>query len=326
MTAPVSPPPKPLLQPLNAGNIVTITVNLYLTHFRTYVGVAWQGILWIVLPILGITALSAILATTSAGILLLFGLSAGVALIYCFAQFLTHSALISRLAFNHLLDSDETVKEAKTKVKKRVWSFLGLAVFLAIFMMITYIVSFVIFFIFIGIGSTMLAGLGGIANPSNTAVGVLVSIFILLLVITFFVLFSLLLLWIYCRFFVLEVPLAVETQLKVYEVIQINWNLSKKNTRYLMVILSIAFLVNAPIYLVFQLLSIMVQTLAELIIDTPFPSVVVLVLSYLLGYLVSIVGGLLLIPFWQTLKGVIFYDLKTRREGFDLQLKPIQDS
>ncbi|NEO26799.1 MAG: hypothetical protein F6K03_07845, partial [Kamptonema sp. SIO4C4] len=55
-------------------------------------------------------------------------------------------------------------------------------------------------------------------------------------------------------------------------------------------------------------------------------SISLISLSYLLGYLVNILGGIILIPFWQTLKSVIFYDLKTRREGFDLQLPSTVDS
>jgi hypothetical protein len=35
----------------------------------------------------------------------------------------------------------------------------------------------------------------------------------------------------------------------------------------------------------------------------------------------SFSGGALIVPFWQTVKAVVYYDLRSRREGLGLQLR-----
>lgn len=32
-------------------------------------------------------------------------------------------------------------------------------------------------------------------------------------------------------------------------------------------------------------------------------------------------GGVLILPFWQTVKAVVYYDLRSRHEGLGLQLR-----
>ncbi|WP_287239347.1 MULTISPECIES: hypothetical protein [unclassified Okeania] len=44
-------------------------------------------------------------------------------------------------------------------------------------------------------------------------------------------------------------------------------------------------------------------------------------LSFLLGYAIGLLGNVFLLPFWQAIKAVVYYDLRTRREGIDLQLR-----
>ena len=36
---------------------------------------------------------------------------------------------------------------------------------------------------------------------------------------------------------------------------------------------------------------------------------------------VGLAGGALLLPFWQAIKAVIYYDLRVRREGFGIELE-----
>jgi hypothetical protein len=38
-------------------------------------------------------------------------------------------------------------------------------------------------------------------------------------------------------------------------------------------------------------------------------------------FAVSILSGALIMPFWQVIKAVIYYDVRARREGFGLQLR-----
>jgi hypothetical protein len=42
---------------------------------------------------------------------------------------------------------------------------------------------------------------------------------------------------------------------------------------------------------------------------------------YLINLGISLIGGVLVLPFWQSIKAVMYYDLRSRREGIDLQLR-----
>ncbi|BAZ86107.1 hypothetical protein NIES806_23170 [Dolichospermum compactum NIES-806] len=43
---------------------------------------------------------------------------------------------------------------------------------------------------------------------------------------------------------------------------------------------------------------------------------------YTVVYLLSLlIGGTFVMPFWQSIKAVIYYDLRSRREGLGLQLR-----
>ena len=44
-------------------------------------------------------------------------------------------------------------------------------------------------------------------------------------------------------------------------------------------------------------------------------------LSFLIGYAIGILGNIFLLPFWQAIKAVVYYDLRTRREGMGLELR-----
>jgi hypothetical protein len=40
---------------------------------------------------------------------------------------------------------------------------------------------------------------------------------------------------------------------------------------------------------------------------------------------INIIIGALFLPFWQSIAGVIYYDLRVRREGMNLTTNPIKD-
>jgi hypothetical protein len=45
------------------------------------------------------------------------------------------------------------------------------------------------------------------------------------------------------------------------------------------------------------------------------------ILMFLLILALSFLSGAVIVPFWQTIKAVIYYDLRSRREGLGLKLR-----
>jgi hypothetical protein len=69
----------------------------------------------------------------------------------------------------------------------------------------------------------------------------------------------------------------------------------------------VAFLITIPLSLVVNLV------VAFLPQDNP--------ITFLISLALSILMGALLIPFWQAIKAVIYYDLRTQKEGIDLEIR-----
>jgi hypothetical protein len=44
-------------------------------------------------------------------------------------------------------------------------------------------------------------------------------------------------------------------------------------------------------------------------------------LVYAITMVISLLGGMFVMPFWQSMKAVLYYDLRSRHEGLGLQLR-----
>ena len=81
----------------------------------------------------------------------------------------------------------------------------------------------------------------------------------------------------------------------------------------------LGFVISLPITIAIQIASTIIQVVLGAIIS--FSPELLGSLSFLLTILISIAGGALMIPFWQSIKAVIYYDLRVRREGLGLNLE-----
>jgi hypothetical protein len=77
------------------------------------------------------------------------------------------------------------------------------------------------------------------------------------------------------------------------------------------IIFFIAFLLTIP----FSAIS----NIGSLLLQNPEMGAVI-------NLLLTIPLGALLIPFWQSIKAVIYYDLLTRKEGLGLELRDLTDN
>ncbi|MFW6296320.1 MAG: hypothetical protein ACOC04_03925 [Halothece sp.] len=265
---------------LTIGNVVSAGLRIYRDRFKTYYSLAFRAYLWILVPIYG------------------------------WAKFGMLLGLISRLAFQDVIERPETVSEAQRHVKPRLWTFFvaGLLVFLIIIGSILGI-SIVFGIIFGVLGAILSATLG------QSAITLVVTA-ILGIAAFFLILYGYL--WVFTRISIVECPIAIEGTPGASAAVGRSWNLTKGSVSRLVAVFFVAFLITIPISIVVQIATYIGMALIGIIFPPEsalfnlFYSVFVLAISF--------ASGALLIPFWQGIKAVIYYDLRSRREGLGLNL------
>ncbi len=273
--------PEPI-QPLSLGNVVSAGLRLYRSHLKSYLQLSFLAYAWALIPIYGWAKCAAILAS------------------------------ISRLAFGELANQPESVQDARRFTNSRMWQFfvMGLLMFLiGLGLIIVFMIPFIIAIAVITV-STIGTPSG---TPSVAAIGI-----ISLLLIVFIPLLIVISLWVQARFLVVEVPLAVEYEVDGSSTIKRSWNLTKGSTWRIMGIVFVAYLITIPIQLPFSFLSQLIQIGVVSLGEEN--SIFVLFLS-LLNLIVFLSSIAIVVPFWQAIKAVVYYDLRSRREGFGLKLR-----
>ena len=261
------------LGPLSPGNVVSTALVLYRSHFKTYLTLAANAYLWLLVPLYG------------------------------WAKYFTISGIIARLAFQELIGQPETVKDARHQLQSKLWSFLGVAFRVGIYLTLAYL-GLTIGLLIIGFILAFLSSL----LFNNQGVTIIVTI---LLTIAFVIVFLAGFIWFFSRWIIAELPLAVEADIQGGTSIQRSWHLTKKSVRRIIVIVSVAFLVTLPLVAftnyVPSILLLMVEEGSSLYW-----------LIYFVSLFISFLGGMIILPFWQVIKAVLYYDLRSRREGLDL--------
>lgn len=227
--------------------------------------------------------------------------------IYGWAKYSALSALISRLAYSEVIERPETVDEARRHVMPRMWSFLGAGFLVGL---IVTVVMFVSIFVFSFFGGVLFAILG-----QNTTA----SIVLVLLGIVAFIVFLVGYIRLVSRLFIVEMPLAMEENVTATSTISRSLQLTKGFAGRLQWIVFVAFLISLPISIVVQIVTTIFQVVLSALFSSNSPTFALLYLLLVLA--VSLASGSLLIPFWQSIKAIIYYDLRSRREGLGLQLR-----
>lgn len=267
--------------PLSVGNVVSAALRIYRDRFKSYFTLALTAYLWLLVPIYGWAKYSAI------------------------------SALISRLAFGEVSENPETVSDARREVNPRMWSFFiaGLYTFLI------YIGVYFAGAIAIGVLSVGVGFAAGMLGQNSTIVGIIVGLMVIVAVIAFLIIYIRIL----SRLLIVEVPLAIENNLDASSAIGRSWELTKGSVGRIQWIVVVAFLVSLPVYIVSNVLTLLVQGVLTKLLGSEsslfFLVYYILVLPLILGF------GALVIPFWQAIKAIIYYDLRSRKEGLGLQMR-----
>jgi hypothetical protein len=261
------------IRPLSVGNVVSAGMVLYRSNLKTYFQLALIAYLWVLLPIYG------------------------------WAKFCAIHGLMSRLAYQELVDKPESVNTARSRIDPNLWSFLGVGFGVAIRLMGLYLLLYFGLFLAFIIPATALG-----QQPSAIIVGGLLAFILLVVGIIMVIRF-------YSRWFIAEVPLAVEEEISGgSQSIDRSWELTKNAVGRIQYIIVVAFLVTLPI----QIVTGYIPSFFQIGLD---PGTSAYWIVYFISLAFSLLGGALVLPFWQAIKAVIYYDLCSRREGLDLRLR-----
>ncbi len=229
--------------------------------------------------------------------------------IYGWAKYSAMMGLISRLAFGEVTEKPESIRDAQRFVKPRMWSFFGAGILVGLIFIVAMIVLGIIFGMAIAIFGTAV-------GQNFSAVSILIGILLVLGGLLFF-LFSLT--WLISRLLMVELPLAIEENVNATDAISRSWQLTKGSIFRLQLIIFVGFLISLPITIAIQIASTIIQIVLGVVLS-PNTELFGLLL-FLFTLVISIAGGAFLIPFWQSIKAVIYYDLLVRREGFGLSIE-----
>lgn len=318
--------PSPV-RPLNVGNVVSAGLVLYRSNLKQYFNISLKANLWALPSILAFVVvyfLSLALAFRSApspvfarvieasGLAPIFQLVERfepiapilipvlvLVAFYCSAQYLAGSALISRLAYQELADRPESLSDARPKVMPRMWSYLWIGIEIGLRLFLLYILFAFAGGLVIGI---LTVGTRSVAPTQS-------PLFLLLIAVIFYAM-----LWFYSRWVIAEVPLAVETGLSSSQSVKRSWDLTASAVGRVQVIVFVAFLVTIPILAI-------TNYLPDLLLSRVPQNSEMFWVVYIINLPIGMLGGVLMLPFWQSIKAVMYYDLRSRREGIDLQLR-----
>lgn len=282
-----NPNSQALRQQLSIGNIINVSLYLYRSHLKLYSKLALTAHLWLLVPIYG------------------------------WAKFFAISALISRLAFDDLSSQQENISAAQTQINRQMWNFLITAILVIIIsllgaILVSFIGALLIVFLSYLVGYPLPKG-----NPSNlffkdwlyTVIMLPLGISIYLSPLLF-----------YSRLFITDLPLSIESKTSSIKAIKQSWTLTKNFRSRLIGIIIISFLLTLPILIVIWhglsrvLAFISYNTLRYLITTQSIRAALVITA-------LTLITGVIIMPFWQVTKAVVYYDFRSRKDGLDLTLR-----
>jgi len=263
---------------LSIVGVISAGLRIYRDHFKSYFNIALQAYCWSIIPIYG------------------------------WAKLLAIAALISRLAYYETLEQPEVISEARSRVERRMWSFLGQGLLVGLILT----GGFLGLILVGGISLAILVYLLGQNNPIIYLIGFGIFIAVLFAYIG-----------LASRIYIAALPLAVEDNMTATAAISRSWKLTKGAVLRIQGILFLGFLIILPFAILALFIVFFLQRAFAILISPDSPTYLLIV--NLFSVAMNIILGALFLPFWQSIAGVLYYDLRARREGLGLKTKPIKD-
>ncbi|MCY7368921.1 MAG: hypothetical protein LH474_12300 [Chamaesiphon sp.] len=303
---------------LSIGNVVTTSITLYKSNFKRYFQVSLRATGWLLAILLVILVagligggLYAVTNSSLVAIPVVIGWIVGT--LYCSAKYATDRAVICRLAYQELIDAPETVAVATQQLIPRTWGFLRLNWLVSLYIsLVAVIASFVLIIAVLIVAAAIIYGLKlPIENPVTI-------ISIALAVIGALFLFIAILVRCYAYWFVAELPLAVEQTRSAHDSIGRSHQLISTVVGRVILIVTIAFLMLIPINTLGSGPSFFGQLMASTSTDLGTQTIGGILMIG--GLCLNLLSELFIMPFWQIIKAIVYYDLRNRREGSDLTI------
>lgn len=273
--------PQPI-QPLSVGNVASAGLRIYRDHFKLYFSLAIQALLWALIPIYG------------------------------WAKSCQIQAIISRQVYKELLKKPEPISTTRAHINQRFWSYWAAQFFIGMISFGAFLGSSILLGIIFFIPNLILEGVSN-QNSGVNLILLIIDVILRLIALIIYI-------WFYSHFFVAELPLAIENNMNSTNCIGRSWELTKGFVVRVQAIILLAGMITLPIVLITLLpVFLLVQFLA-----TSSSADAILASVFLIGFLgiiLGIVGATFMMPFWQAIKAVIYYDIRSRREGLGLQVR-----
>lgn len=269
--------------PLSVGNVVSAGLRIYRDRFKLFLGLAIKALLWTLVPIYG------------------------------WAKSFQIQAIISRQVFKELVNQPESISTTRTNLNQRFWSFWAAQVLIWLMGFAVNLGLSLVSGIIVGIPMAILVG-NTTANPEVNSIVAVVQNVVNLITLIIYV-------WFYSHFFIAELPLAMENNMNSTNCIGRSWELTKGFVFRIQLIVLLAALITFPILLLALVPIFFLIT--PLFANNYSPEAFYVTISSILflGIILWIVGSTLMMPFWQAVKALIYYDIRSRQEGLGLQVR-----
>ncbi|MDF5724868.1 MAG: DUF975 domain-containing protein [Rhizonema sp. PD37] len=221
--------------------------------------------------------------------------------IYGWAKFYALISLISRLAFGELVNQPESISSGQRHVNSKLWQFL-------VTMLLMFLIGIGIIFGFSLLFGLFFGVLVGTGFQQNYITYLLVGFISIAAFVAF--------LWFGARFYLVDLPLAIENNVNSVSTISRSWELTQGHVWRILLIIFVASLITLPIQIIVQILKNILD-----VIFAPFLHQVFSIFPLVFYVGILFCSSAVILPFWQSIKAVIYYDLRSRREGLGLKLR-----
>ena len=275
---------------LTVGNSVTISVALYKNQWKKFLKLSAIAHLWLLVPIYG------------------------------WARYLAIAAWISKISLQELNNDLESNSQARYFSLRSLWIFFLVALFsLAVSLILSFLIVCILVYAWFYLEKLSQPIPSFIASVFNWLGQDTIEAILGLTIILLLYLISV---WFYVRFIITDLVFAVEKNKKIFTIIKQSYLLTKDSKLKIFKVIGLSWLITVPIwwfcYFLVALFSafilIALDNIATNLINTNN-------LYFYLGLYVLIcwilVVNVLLMPFWQSLKAIIFYQL-TVIDNWDL--------
>jgi hypothetical protein len=288
---------------LSVGNVINAAVSLYKSNFRDFFSLALRSVGWLVLGLVGLIPVVLVaVAINNIGVTVLAAVAWLGLFIFCLAKSMTSRGVVARMAYQQLINQPESLLSASSQLANSQWKFLSLVLWLWLFLTGVFILSYMALAAGVGIGVAIAMGI------QNALGYILAGIFFIVGIVAAC--------WIFLRFysswFVAELPISVERCAGGLDAISRSRQLSASSSSRILMIILVAFLITLP-------LSMIASVPGFAGIGQP-PTSVAYLTSQAVNLVLSLLLELFIMPFWQVIKSVVYFDLRSRLEGADLQM------